>query len=151
MGYLGGEHSTLIHAVTRLCPTNKKVTVYEAETGMIPNLDDIPPVGCFAIRFLDKLDRKDFKLSPANQAGVFMGYATLRHVFGAVIQVRSNAYVTARHNVSYVLNHFPHSNKSHSSNAELSWLHTLLAKSQNKEGSVSSDKSASEIEDVSLY
>ena len=101
---------------------------------MISNLKDIPPVGCFAIRFLDKLDRKDFKLSPANQAGVFMGYATLRHVFGAVIQVRSNAYVTARHNVSYVLNHFPHSNKSHSSNAELSWLHTLLAKPQNKEG-----------------
>ena len=30
------EHSTWIHAVTRLCPTNKKVTVYEAETGMIP-------------------------------------------------------------------------------------------------------------------
>jgi len=144
MGYLGGEHSTLIHAVTRLCPTNEKVTVYEAETGMIPNLDDIPPVGCFAIRFLDKLDRKDFKLSPANQA-------TLRHVFGSVIQVGSDAYVTARHNVSYVLDHFPHSNKSHSSSAELSWLHTLLAKSQNKEGSVSSDKSASEIEDVSLY
>jgi len=63
----------------------------------------------------------------------------------------SNAYVTARHNVSYVLDHFPHSNKSNSSNAELSWLHTLLAKSQNKEGSVSSDKSANEIEDVSLY
>ena len=50
------EHSTLIHAVTRLCPTNKKVTVYEAETGMIPNLDGIPPVGCFAIRFLVKPD-----------------------------------------------------------------------------------------------
>ena len=59
--------------------------------------------------------------------------------------------MTARNNVNYVLDHFPHSNKSHSSNAELSWLHTLLAKSQNKEGSVSSDKSASEIEDVSLY
>jgi len=81
------EHSTLIHAVTRLCSTNKKVTVYEAETGMIPNLDDIPLVGCFAMRFLDKLDRKDFKLSPANQAGVCMWYATLRHVFGVVIQV----------------------------------------------------------------
>jgi len=76
------ENFTLIHAVTRLCPTNKIVTVYEAETGIIPNLDDIPPVGCFAICFLDKFDRKDFKLSPANQAGVFMGYATLRNVFG---------------------------------------------------------------------
>ena len=50
-----------------------------------------------------------------------------------------------------MLDHFPHSNKSHSSNAELSWLHTLLAESQNKEGSGSSDKLASEIEDVSLY
>jgi len=145
------EHSALIHAVTCLCPTNKKVTVYEAETGMIPYLDYISPVGCFAIRFLDKLDRKDFKLSPATQARDFMGYATLRHVFGAVIQVGCNAYVTARHNVSYVLDYFPHSNKSYSSHAEFSWLHTLLAKSRNKEGSVSSDKSASEIEDVSLY
>ena len=89
------EHSTLTHAVTHLCPTNKKVAVYEAETGMIPNLDDIPPVGCIAIRFLDKLDRKDFKLSPANQAGVFMGRPTLRHVFGAVMQVGSNSYLTA--------------------------------------------------------
>jgi len=113
------EHSALIHAVTRLCPTNMKVTVYEAETGMIPNLNDIPPVGCFAICSLEKFDRKDFKLSPANQAGVSMGYATLRHVFGAVIQVGSNAYATARHNVSYVLDHFPYSNKSHSSIAEL--------------------------------
>ena len=38
------EHSTLIHAVIRLCPTNKKVqlkvTVYEAETGMIPSKTD---------------------------------------------------------------------------------------------------------------
>ena len=50
-----------------------------------------------------------------------------------------------------MLDHFPHSNKSHSSNAELSWLHTLIAKFQNKEGSVSSDKSTSEIEDISLY
>jgi len=50
------EHSTLIHAVTRLCSTNNLVTVYEAETGMIPNLDGIPPVGCFAIRFLVKPD-----------------------------------------------------------------------------------------------
>ena len=83
-------------------------------------------MGCFAIRFLDKLDRKDFKLSSANQAGVFIGYATFQHVFGAVIHVGSNAYVTARHNVSYVLDYFPHSNKSHSSNAESSWLHTLL-------------------------
>jgi len=80
-----------------------------------------------------------------------MGYATHRHVFSVIIQVGSNAYVTARHNVNYMSDHFPHSNMSHSSNAELSWLHTLLAKSQIKEGSVSSAKSASDIEDVSLY
>jgi len=50
-----------------------------------------------------------------------------------------------------VLDHFPHSNKSHSSNIELSWLHTLLAKSQHTEGLVSSVKSVSEIEDIFLY
>ena len=52
--------------------------MYEAETGTICNLNDIPQVGCFAICFLDKLDRKDFKLSPANQAGVFIGLSMLR-------------------------------------------------------------------------
>ena len=114
-------------------------------------LRPVPLVGCFAIRFLDKLDRNDFKLSPANQAGVFIGYATLRHVFSVVIQVGSNTYVTTRHNVSYVLDHFPHSNKSHTSNAELSWLHIPLSQSQNKGGSMSSDKFASEIEDIPLY
>jgi len=78
MGYLGGAFYQGIHTVKWSCPTNKKVIVYEAETGTISNLNDIPQVGCFAIRFLDKLDKKDFKLLPANQAGVFIGPSILR-------------------------------------------------------------------------
>ena len=58
------EHSSLFKAVTQSCPTDDSITKYEAETGMIPDLDPIPPLGCFGFRYLSKLDRKDFKLSP---------------------------------------------------------------------------------------
>ena len=44
---------------------------------MIPDLDLIPTPGCFGFRYLSKLDRKDFKLSPKNQAGVLLAFATL--------------------------------------------------------------------------
>jgi len=83
------EHSILIHAVTRLCPTNKKVTVYETETGMIPNLDEIPPVGCFAIRFLDKLDKLDRVISSSHQPirPVFL-WGMLRTVMFSVLSYK---------------------------------------------------------------
>ena len=73
-----GEHCSLLNAVTRSCPTDDSITMYEAEAGMIPDLDPIPPLGCFGLRYLSKLDCKDFKLSHKNQAGVFLGFATLR-------------------------------------------------------------------------
>jgi len=64
--------------VTQSCPTYHGITIYEAEAGLIPDLDALPPLGCFGVRYLSKIDRKDFKLSPKNQAGVFLGFATLR-------------------------------------------------------------------------
>ena len=65
--------------MTQSCPTDHGITIYEAETGLIPDLDALPPLGCFGVRYLSKIDRKDFKLSPKNQAGVFLGFATLRN------------------------------------------------------------------------
>ena len=59
-----GEHCTLVNARTSPCPTDKSITIYEAETGEALDLDAIPELGCFAIRHLSKLDKKDFKLSP---------------------------------------------------------------------------------------
>jgi hypothetical protein len=73
-----GEHSTLINTCLNLCPMHKDITIYECKTGEIPNLDAIPEVGSFAVRHLAKIKKTDFKLSPKNEAGVFMGFATLK-------------------------------------------------------------------------
>jgi len=146
------EHATLIIAVTKLCPTNKKITVYEAETNMIPNLDQIPPVGCFAVRAIEKILRKDFTFSPANQPGIFLGFGTLRKVFGAILQIGTSSFLSARDNVSYITDNFPHTNKSQSSNPELTWLQSLL-QSQNRlmQDTVSTEQISREIEDTFLY
>ena len=59
--------------MTQSCPTDHGIPIYEAETGLIPDLDALPPLGCFGVRYLSRIDRKDFKLSPKNQTGVFWG------------------------------------------------------------------------------
>ena len=56
---LVGEHCSLLNAVTQSCPTDHGITIYEAETGLIPDLDVLPPLGCFSVRYLSKMDRID--------------------------------------------------------------------------------------------
>ena len=48
----------------------------------------------------------DFKLSPKNQAGVFVGFATLKGIYGSVLMVGEGKYVVAREHVNYVQDHF---------------------------------------------
>ena len=72
------EHATLINACLNPCPVDESITIYECETGEIPNLDAIPEVGSFAVRFVTDIKKSDFKLSSKNQAGVFIGFATLK-------------------------------------------------------------------------
>jgi hypothetical protein len=86
---------------------DESITIYECETGEIPNLDAIPEVGSFAVRFLAKIKKSDFKLSPKNQAGVFVGFATLKGTYGSVLMVGEGKYVVAREHVNYVQDHFP--------------------------------------------
>jgi len=68
--YIVGKHCTLLNAVTQRqsLPTDHGITTYEAETGLISDLDALPLLGYFGVRYLSKLDRKDFKLSSKNQA-----------------------------------------------------------------------------------
>jgi hypothetical protein len=58
-----GEHATLANACLIPCPVDKNITIYECETGAIPNLDAIPEIGSFAVRHLAKIKKSDFKLS----------------------------------------------------------------------------------------
>ena len=114
------------------CPVNKDITVYECETGEIPNLDAIPEVGSFAVRHLAKIKKSDFKLSPKNQAGVFVGFATLKGTYGSVLMVGEGKYVVAREHVAYVQDHFP-LQRQKSANPELEWLHRLLGRYNDNE------------------
>ena len=127
-----GEHATLINACLNPCPVDKSITIYECETGEIPNLDAIPEVGSFAVRYLAKIKKSDFKLSPKNQAGVFVGFATLKGTYGSVLMVGEGKYVVAREHVNYVQDHFP-LQKEKSANPELDWLHRLLGRQNDNE------------------
>ena len=52
-----GEHASLLNACLYPCPSNPSITIYECETGEIPNLDAIPEVGCFAVRYSAKIKK----------------------------------------------------------------------------------------------
>jgi hypothetical protein len=101
-----GEYMTLMDCCTRASPLDKDISCHEAATSDLPDLDLLPPVGCYAIRHRDKLDRPDFKLSPANECGVFIGLAHLGETYGAVL-LTETSLVVARDNVSYVKDRFP--------------------------------------------
>jgi len=75
---------------------------------MIPDLDKIPPLGCFGIRYLGKLDRKEFKLLPKNQAGVFLGFSTLSNVtYGSVLLIGDRRLVVAKETMDFIHDCFP--------------------------------------------
>ena len=68
-----------------------------------------------------------FLLSPKNQAGIFVGFATLKETYGSVLMVGENSYVVAKEHVAYVQDHFPLQHQK-SRNKELEFLHRLLGR-----------------------
>ena len=52
-----GEYLLMVDDCIRPVPENEALSRHEAYTGEIPNLNLLPPVGCFAIRNLDKICR----------------------------------------------------------------------------------------------
>jgi hypothetical protein len=95
------EHALLVNAMTSPSPTNPSVTIFEDAYGRIPDLDALPPVGCFAVRLQEKSDRHDQKLDPLNLAGTFLGFATLKGTYGSCILTDKNTIISARHQVAY--------------------------------------------------
>jgi len=130
--------------VTQSCPTDHGITIYEAETGLIPDLDALPPLGCFGVRYLSKIDRKDFKLSPKNQAGVFLGFATLRNgTYGSILLIGDRRIVVAKETMDFIHDLFPLKHAP-SANSEYAWLHRLLKRYKSpKKNSLTED-----VEDV---
>ena len=68
-----GEHYSLLNAVTRSCPTDHGITIYEAETGLIPDLDALPPLGCFGVLCLSKLIARISSCLPRTRLVCFWG------------------------------------------------------------------------------
>ena len=79
------EHAALVNSMITPSIADKTKTIFEAVWDVIPNIDLVPPIGCFCARLMDNSAREDWKLDPKNQSGVFLGFAHRRNIYGAQI------------------------------------------------------------------
>ena len=93
--------ATLVDLMTNPSRSDPSMTKFEHLYHVVPNLDLLPPVGCFCVRIQEKKDRIDQKLDPLNLQGTFLGFATIRGCYGSVILTDKGTLVSARHNVAY--------------------------------------------------
>jgi hypothetical protein len=118
------EHAALVNSMITPSISDKTKTIFEAVWDAIPNIDLVPPVGCFCARLMDNSAREDWKLDPKNQSGVFLGFAHRRNIYGAQILV-DKAIITARHQIAYDVELFPFLQRDNS-NDRMQFLHYLL-------------------------
>jgi hypothetical protein len=81
------EHRVVLNAVTSPDVDEPTKTIFEATYGQPPDYDNLPPVGCYAVRLLEK---QDFRFDLTNQPGIFLGYATYSNIYGAVLFARGS-------------------------------------------------------------
>jgi hypothetical protein len=129
------EHCVVLNAVTSPAVDEPTKTIFEATYGQPPDYDALPPVGCYAVRLLEKQHRKDFRFDLANQSGIFLGYATYNNIYGAVL-FAEKALVVGRLQIAFDPNFFPLIDKS-SDNPRYKFLHALLGR-----GSATTDAAA---------
>ena len=119
-----GEHCNLILQMTSPSRADPNITIFEACYQKTPNLDVIPRVGCFAVRVEPPKLQQDTKLDPRNRSGTFLGYATHKKVFGAVILTDKGSMIIARRNVAFDEGTMPYHRKRNSTDRlhHLNWL-----------------------------
>ncbi len=100
------QHVALLNICTSLAVCDPSITIFEDDTGVVPDLTVFPPPGCFCLLCRKKIERADLKLDTQNEPGVFLGFGHLENTFGVVILVKQSL-VVARHNVFFVKNVFP--------------------------------------------
>ena len=61
--------------------------------GFTPDVESLPVVGCFACRLEETKTRTDKKLGVRNSVGTFVGFATYRNVYGAVILTGKDTHI----------------------------------------------------------
>ena len=68
------EHGVLRNAVASPAIDETTKTIFETTCNQPPDYDAIPPVGCYAVRLLEKQHRKEFCLGLTDR--FFLGYST---------------------------------------------------------------------------
>ena len=95
------EHMTLVDSMTSYSTCDKSKTIFEAVYGVVPNVDSLPPIGCFACRLEEIKDKTDKKLGIRNTVGTFVGFATLKNCYGGVILTGKNTHVVGNLQMVY--------------------------------------------------
>ena len=70
------ERTALVNSMIMPSICDKTKTIFEAVWDVIPNIDLVPPVGCFCARLMDNSAREDWKSDPKNESGVCLGLHT---------------------------------------------------------------------------
>lgn len=115
------EHGVLLNAVASPAIDETTKTIFETTCNQPPDYDAIPPVGCFAVRLLEKQHRKEFCFGLTDR--FFFGYSTESNIHGAVL-LAEKAQVLGRIQVTIDPNLFPLTDKR-SDNPRYKLLHTL--------------------------
>jgi hypothetical protein len=102
--------SVVLNAVTSPAVDEPTKTIFEATYCQPPDYDALPPVGCYAVRLLEKQHRTDFRFGLTNQPGIFLGYATYNNIYGAVL-FAEKALVVGRLQIAFDPNFFPLTDK----------------------------------------
>ena len=118
------EHAALVNSMIRPSTCDETKTVFEAAWNVVPNVDLVPPIGCFCARITEANKvRADSKLEPKNDAGVFLGFAHSKGTYGAQILIEKSV-ITAKQQIAYDVDLFPFTGKNNSNNRMqfLQWL-----------------------------
>jgi hypothetical protein len=107
------EHAALVNSMIMPSICDKTKTIFETVWDEIPNIDLVPPVGCFCARLMNNSARDDWKLDPENQSGVYLVFAHRRNIYGAPSLV-DKSILTAKHQITYDIELFPFQQRDNS-------------------------------------
>ena len=126
------QHAAFLNQMTSPSLLDSSMTIFESVTGVVPDLDMIPIVGCLAVRLEEKSYRKDLKLDMKNQPGVFVGFGFIQNTYGSVI-LTDKSMIVSRYQVVYDEQTFPYHSKRKSSSRD-TYLDFVLGRgNQSKE------------------
>jgi hypothetical protein len=103
------QHVAQLNTCTSPAICDPSITIFETDTGVVPDLSVFPPSGCFCIRYREKIERRCQNGCTKRIWSIFR-FDHLENTFGNVILVKQSL-VVARHNVAIVKSVFPFKEK----------------------------------------